>query len=1240
MLGDTLRLKAVAFDANGHMVAGAAFTWSSSDAPVARVDRSGLVRGAGEGVATITATAGSAKGTAQITVRNPDRAALEALYHATDGPNWVNSENWLTDAPLRTWYGVDTDRSGRVVRLDLSGQWDSEAHADIPHGLSGPIPPELGNLSNLSELNLGFNRLTGPIPPELGNLASLTRLALKSNQLTGPIPSELGNLANLTWLSVEANGLTGPIPSELGSLSNLLALNLGFNRLSGPIPSELGNLANLAVLSVRINQLWGPIPLELGNLANLEWLSVDFNSLSGPLPRSFPDLSEMGSFEFGNNAGLCAPGIADFAEWGRVMGTFEGPFCNEVDTGVLESLFEAAGGSGWANAEGWLGGPVLAVWHGVRADSLGRVTGLDLSRNGLDGWLSAGLGALVHMTELKIADNPDLAGRLPLGLTGLSLRTLHYSDTDLCLPATTAFSDWLRTIPSHDGTGVECPPLSDREVLEALYDATGGPNWNDNENWLTAAPLGDWHGVRADREGRVVYLWLFGNNLAGPIPPELGSLEELRFLGLGWNSGISGPIPPELGNLTNLVDLRLFRTALTGAIPPELGNLVELRELHLSSTALTGPIPPEFGRLVNLEFLSLRDNDHAGPIPPEFGKLTALVDLRLYNTNLSGPIPPELGNLTNLTSLSLYDNHLTGPIPPELGNLANARFLSLASNSLSGPVPRELGGLTNVEVLALANNAGLTGALPQSLTGLGRLEELGAGGTGLCAPTDLAFQTWLDGVFKRRIASCVAGNRPAAYLVQAVQSRTFPVPLVAGEKALLRVFPTARQATNVGIPAVRARFYLNGQETHMENIPGKSSPIPTEVDEGSLSKSANAAIPARVIQPGLELVIEVDPEGTLDEELGVAKRIPETGRLEVDVRAMPLFDLTVVPFVWSETQDSSIVDLVEAMAADPENHKMLRYTRALLPVGDLAVSAHEPVLSSTNNSFKLLAQTEAIRAMEGGTGHYMGMMPEPLTGSFGVAVTPGRSSFSGPVGGTVAHELGHNMSLRHAPCGGAAAADPSYPSSDGSIGAWGYDFDYGNLINPMFQDLMSYCGPSWISDYHFSNALRYRLVDEGAPTRAHSGTQSLLLWGGVGADSVPFLEPAFVVDAWPELPRAGGEYRLTGRTGGGEALFSLRFTMPVVADGDGSSSFAFVVPVESGWDGALATITLSGPGGSVTLDADTDLAMTILRNPRNGQVRGILRDMPDPGAAVAFAAGPGLEVLFSRGIPDAAAWRR
>ena len=83
-------------------------------------------------------------------------------------------------------------------------------------------------------------------------------------------------------------------------------------------------------------------------------------------------------------------------------------------------------------------------------------------------------------------------------------------------------------------------------------------------------------------------------------------------------------------------------------------------------------------------------------------------------------------------------------------------------------------------------------------------------------------------------------------------------------------------------------------------------------------------------------------------------------------------------------------------------------------------------------------------------------------------------------------------------------------------------------------------------------------------------------------------------------------------------------------------------PVQPGWAGNLSSITLSGPAGSGTLDSDTDLPMAILRDPSTGQVRGILRDLPQADvAALAPQVGPdSLDVLFSRGMPDAAAWSR
>ena len=121
---------------------------------------------------------------------------LVALYNATDGANWLNNSNWLSDAPISEWHGVTADASGRVTGLYLDN-----------NDLIGELPPELGNLANLTRLSLFNNELSGQIPPGLGNLANLKGLVLNGNQLSGEIPPALGNLANLEWLTLGGNQL-------------------------------------------------------------------------------------------------------------------------------------------------------------------------------------------------------------------------------------------------------------------------------------------------------------------------------------------------------------------------------------------------------------------------------------------------------------------------------------------------------------------------------------------------------------------------------------------------------------------------------------------------------------------------------------------------------------------------------------------------------------------------------------------------------------------------------------------------------------------------------------------------------------------------------------------------------------------------------------------------------------------------------------------------------------------------
>ena len=261
-------------------------------------------------------------------------------------------------------------------------------------------------------------------------------------------------------------------------------------------------------------------------------------------------------------------------------------------------------------------------------------------------------------------------------------------------------------------------PETDRAALVALYNATGGPNWNDNNNWLSDVPISEWHGVTTDDNGRVTALELDINKLRGEIPPELGNLANLEDLVLGDNK-LRGEIPPELGNLATLRELDLSSNQLTGEIPPELGNLATLRELDLSSNQLSGEIPPELGNLATLEDLFLGDNKLSGEIPPELGNFANLELLHLISNQLSGEIPLELGNLATLRELDLSSNQLSGEIPLELGNLATLRELDLSSNQLSGEIPPELGNLANLRVLRLSGRGNqFSGCIPSGLEGV------------------------------------------------------------------------------------------------------------------------------------------------------------------------------------------------------------------------------------------------------------------------------------------------------------------------------------------------------------------------------------------------------------------------------------------------------------------------------------------------------------------------------------------
>ena len=845
-----------------------------------------------------------------------------------------------------------------------------------------------------------------------------------------------------------------------------------------------------------------------------------------------------------------------------------------ADRRPLLSLFASARGEEWTHREGWGSEALVGEWYGVTADGDGRVTALRLGENGLRGTLPRELGEMTRLLELRLEGN-DLVGPLPLSLTQLRLQTFLYGGTALCIPGA-AFRDWLLAVPTREGPEETC--VDERPALVALYEALNGRLWRERWGWLSERPLGEWYGVETNEAGRVIAIELPGNGLNGEVPVELTELTRLEFLRFDGNR-------------------------LHGSVPAWLADIATLRGLYL------------------------RNNDLSGAIPAALGRLTKLYDLELQGNKLTGGIPLELGSLSGLTHLDLADNRLEGPIPPELGRLRWIDYLSLAWNGLSGPVPAELGSIERLRTLRLQDNPGLAGPLPESLTALSTLEELIAVGTGLCAPHRPPFLAWLREMRRPYVALCRDGP-VSAYLTQAVQSLDLPVPLVAGKPALLRVFVASPNAAGASMPDVRATFFLDDAPVHEVSVPASDEPIPPEPGEGDLALSANAAIPGGIVQPGLEVVLEVDRAGALDPGLGLGGRVPATGRQPIEVRSVPTLDLTVIPLVPAGAGDG-IVTLVGSLHPD---HELFWHTRALLPVGRLGVRRHTRVTTTSSDCTDLVREVEMIRIAEGRRNHHLGI---GVTAG-GCAHQPGRAAYSKPDTLFIAHELGHNLSLGHAPCGDPPLLDEGYPWRDAAIGDWGYNDRDGSLVPPTHKDLMAYCDPGWISGYNFTNALDFRAGAADAHRTPAGAGRQLLVSGHLDERGAPTLDPAFVIATRPALPRGGGPWTLAGRSADGRQLFRLHFEMPDVAD-YGRPGFVFAIPADPSWTRELAVILLRGPGGTVEMRAASEPPMAIARDPVTGEVRAILRSAPaaDLGRGIA-GLGPyaHLDVLVSRGLPD------
>ena len=280
--------------------------------------------------------------------------------------------------------------------------------------------------------------------------------------------------------------------------------------------------------------------------------------------------------------------------------------------------------------------------------------------------------------------------------------------------------------------------VQQRYILAVLYYSTEGDGWSncnapsapnlspcregEEQRFLSSSDVCFWFGITCNRL-RVSGISIDENNLRGPLPDELGFMEQIEDIDFdgeleeGLNF-ITGTIPSTLGLLEKLVTLDLDSNELTGSIPEEIFDASRLTIMDLDSNELTGTLSSGFANLAELQILFLDNNGFYGSLPSEMGEMERLRFLRLDRNELSGTIPQEWEAMANLRVLFVNNNaQVTGTIPEYLGDFVDMQQLSLFDTGISGTVPSSLGQLTSLVNLFL-HFTDLTGTMPQEICDL------------------------------------------------------------------------------------------------------------------------------------------------------------------------------------------------------------------------------------------------------------------------------------------------------------------------------------------------------------------------------------------------------------------------------------------------------------------------------------------------------------------------------------------
>ncbi|KAF7836341.1 MDIS1-interacting receptor like kinase 2-like [Senna tora] len=423
--------------------------------------------------------------------------------------------------------------------------------------LNGTLPLSLANLTQLYELDLSENNITGILDPSLfpegierpkSGLIGMKYLLLHDNLLWGRIPNEIGNLRDLTILQLDANGFFGPIPPSLGNCTHLEVLTMPENHLSGIIPPSIGRLTNLSEVRFHTNNLYGHLPQEFGNFSALTILLLSnnnfsgqlppqvcrggklvnftaaYNSFSGPIPISLRNCNSLYRVRFEHNQ---LTGYAqDFGVYPNLnyidfsYNRMQGQLSNSWSACKNLQSLKMAGNS----ISGTIPGEIFQLKQLQKLDlSSNRISGeippqiasssrlylLNLSSNNLSGMVPSGIGKLSNLEILDLSANL-LRGAIPYQI-GDCYKLLSFNLSN---------NDFTGTIPYQIGN-----LASLIDFLDLSYNSLSGE-----------IP------VDLSKLNNLMCLNMSRNNLSGSIPNSFGAMLSLSSINLS-NNNLEGPVP-------------------------------------------------------------------------------------------------------------------------------------------------------------------------------------------------------------------------------------------------------------------------------------------------------------------------------------------------------------------------------------------------------------------------------------------------------------------------------------------------------------------------------------------------------------------------------------------------------------------------------------------------------------------------------------------------------------------------